>query len=115
MDFAVMARAQHDQVVEFGAATVGPFPNVVDVAPGRWPVASWVRAAAIAGGDRAADVRWDAALGATHIQWFPGAVEDDRGDRGVAADLPQRRRGEVPAEVQAGGAGAALQVIELHG
>jgi hypothetical protein len=44
------------------------------------------------------------------VQRLPGAPQHDRYHRRVAGQHPQRRRGQGAAEIQARGAGAALQI-----
>ena len=53
VDQAMALPAQHHAVLDAGVAVAFPFEDMVDLAPGRW--ASAVGAAAVAGGDGAAD------------------------------------------------------------
>jgi hypothetical protein len=51
VDQVVVSSAERDEVVELGGAAVWPVPDVVGLAPGRWPVAAGVAAAFVADGE----------------------------------------------------------------
>ena len=102
--------AEHDQVGQLRLPAVLPRQDVVDFAPrGR---ASAPGAAAVAGGDRAAQALGDGAGGPPDVQRLTGPAQHDRHHRRVTGEHPQRRRTERAAEIQAGGAGPLLQIGE---
>ena len=74
--------------------------------------ASAAGAAAVAGGDRAAQALGDGAGGPPDVQRLTGPAQHDRHHRRVTGEHPQRRRGQAAAEIQGGGAGPLLQIGE---
>jgi hypothetical protein len=107
----MMGATQHDHVLDRGLTTVLPLDHVVDLAPTRWSITSWMGAAAVAGGDGAPDP----AVGAADVEGFAVLTEYYRDEVGVAGDPAQLGRGEAPAGVQQRAADAVLQVFELDG
>nr|WP_252436187.1 hypothetical protein [Pseudonocardia humida] len=68
----------------------------------------------VAGDDRAADRKRDGAGFSPDVEGLAVAVEDDGDDLGVAAQCPECGGGGGATEVEAGGAGAVLQVGQGH-
>ena len=85
---------------------------MMHLAPGRWPAAAGVGASAVPGGHRPAQPVGDGAGGPADVEGLALAVQHDRHHRGVAAQHPQRLRGDRAAEVQTPGPGPVLQVLE---
>jgi len=81
---AVVDLAQHDAVVQGGFAAVFPWPDVVDLAPGRRSSAARVGAAAVAGGHGAAQAVGDGAGDPADVEGLAVAIQDDGDHGGVA-------------------------------
>ena len=112
MDLPVVHAAQHDQVGQRGLAAVLPRRQVMHLAPGNRATAAGVGTAAVSGGHRPAEPVGDGAGGPADVERLALAVHHDRHHGRVAAQHPQRLRGDRAAEVQAGGAGPVLQVLQ---
>ena len=111
----MVGAAEHDQVVDAGGAAVFPLDDVVDLAPAGWSVASGVGAAVVAGGDGAADVGRDRALGPADVEGFAVRAQHHGQDPGVAQHPRQLAGGELAAHVEQGAAGAGFQLGEPDG
>ncbi len=112
MDLPVMDPTQHHAALERGLPTLRPRGHVVHLAPGHRSFAARVRAPPVAGGDRPAQPIGDGAGRPTDVHRLASAVEHYRHHRGVAAHHAQRLRAGNAAEVQHGGAGPVLQILQ---
>jgi hypothetical protein len=92
--------AEEYEIVDCGAASVGPVVDVVGLAVGGGLVAGGVYAADISSDYRSADARWNDAAGAADVEWFALAAEHHRYDGGVAGDPSCRFHADRGAGVE---------------
>lgn len=86
MNQAVMVPAEHDQVVEAGGTALGPGDEMVDVTPGRRPVASREDAVQVTGDDGDPEGGCDQSLGPSHVERLAVGTKDDPGQVGITGD-----------------------------
>ena len=110
MDQPVTRPAQEHQVLERGEPAVFPRDEVVRLTPAGGSAAAG--AAPIAADHRAAQAVRDHPGQPAHIQRLAAPVEHDRHDRGIAAQHPQRGRGQGATEVQTRRPGPVLQILQ---
>ncbi len=115
VDLIMMGATQHHQVVDVGGAAVLPLDHVVHLAPTRWSITPRMRAATVAGGDRAPDPDRDDAAGPTHIQRLTGLAQHHRDDLGITGQTAQLGRGELAAHGQHRAPRPRLQVFQGDG
>ena len=90
----VAGSAEEDAVLGVGGSSVGPVPDVVDVAVSCWGVAAGCLAVLVSGGDGSALGAGPDAGFAADVEYFCVWAEHDSDDRAVAGDLADGVDGE---------------------
>src|SRR3954469_12930347 len=112
----VVEGAEQGAVGEVGGSAGLPFPAVVAVAVGGWPVAAGGDAAAVPDGDCVELAGAELAGGAAEVEGDGVAAEGGGDDAGVAGEPPELRCGEGAAGgQQRDPVGGVLEVLEVGG
>ncbi|HEV7565197.1 MAG TPA: hypothetical protein VGO31_04475, partial [Microbacteriaceae bacterium] len=90
----VMSAAEEDAVCEVRFAAGAVWVDVVGFAPGWWAIAFGPAASAVSVGERDSLRAGEQPPGASEVQWFARAAEDDREGTSVAEDAARGRGGE---------------------
>lgn len=90
---AMVTATQQHEVVEARRASIGPVIYMMSIAPAGG--AAWKATPGVAGGERAADRRWNRARLAAHVDHGTVGVVAHGHQRGVAGQTPRRFRRNV--------------------